>query len=86
MGYAQSLWIYLILTFGIVVVPGHAFLAWRKERDGDWDFLETVLVGTQAFGEAHKAGAAAYASFVASGQAKIHDIAQLRKDGYFPLL
>lgn len=39
---------------GIVLVPGHAYLAWRP-RPGvpdDWEFVETTMIGTASFDEA----------------------------------
>jgi hypothetical protein len=37
----------------IVVVPGHAFLAWETWRDsGVWKYLETTMIGTHTFEEA----------------------------------
>lgn len=45
------------LNPAIVLVPGHAFLAWeRTENTGDWDYLETTLIGTSSFENAHRAG------------------------------
>ena len=59
------------LNPGIVVVPGHAFLAWEKKRsqpaDGgpgpdwaalkdDWDYLETTMIGSQDFETANQRG------------------------------
>lgn len=45
------------LNPGIVLVPGHAFLAWEQtEESGDWDYLETTLIGAKTFEEAHRAG------------------------------
>jgi hypothetical protein len=38
------------LSPGIVLVPGHAFVAWRKEQDGDeWEYLETTMIATHDF-------------------------------------
>jgi hypothetical protein len=37
----------------IVLVPGHAFLAWETWRDsGEWKYLETTMTGSNAFEEA----------------------------------
>jgi hypothetical protein len=45
------------LSPAIVLVPGHAFVAWEtwKESD-DWRFLETTMIGTKSFEEACTAG------------------------------
>jgi len=45
------------LNPGIVLVPGHAFLAWEiQERSGNWDYLETTLVSSKSFAEAQQVG------------------------------
>jgi len=45
------------LNPGIVLVPGHALLAWETEDGGgQWDYLETTMIGTQDYETAHKAG------------------------------
>lgn len=59
------------LSPGIVIVPGHAFLAWEKRRspaaaDGpqpdwetykdDWDYLETTMIGSHDFEAANQRG------------------------------
>ena len=45
------------LNPGLVLVPGHAFLAWEMQ-DGtrEWDYLETTMVGTDDFAAAQTAG------------------------------
>jgi hypothetical protein len=38
------------LSPGIALVPGHAFVAWKNEQDGDeWKFLETTMIATHDF-------------------------------------
>lgn len=45
------------LNPGFVFVPGHAFLAWEKEEEsGEWDYVETTMIGTDVFEEAVKSG------------------------------
>jgi hypothetical protein len=45
------------LNPGIVLVPGHAFLAWEtQDGSGDWDFLETTMIGSDDFAAAHNSG------------------------------
>jgi hypothetical protein len=44
------------LNPGIVLVPGHAFLAWQSERGSRWDYLETTMIAGHTFGEARAAG------------------------------
>lgn len=41
----------------IVLVPGHAFLAWEtRERSDDWDYLETTMLGSDPFERAQAQG------------------------------
>ncbi|MFC1879588.1 hypothetical protein ACFLZW_06700 [Chloroflexota bacterium] len=42
----------------LVVVPGHAFVAWEtwKDAPGQWKYLETTMIGSHSFLEAHQAG------------------------------
>lgn len=42
----------------IVVVPGHAFVAWEpwSDKAGDWRFLETTMIHDFAFDDACKSG------------------------------
>ncbi len=52
------------LNPGLVLIPRHAFLAWEKWRDsGDWDYLETTMIGTHDFEAANAAGRACAARF-----------------------
>lgn len=45
------------LNPGIVLVPGHAFLAWQPTRNsGEWDFLETTLISSGDFEAANTRG------------------------------
>jgi hypothetical protein len=44
------------LNPGIVLVPGHAFLAWQPEQGGRWDYLETTMIADHTFGEAQAMG------------------------------
>jgi len=38
------------LSPGIVLVPGHAFVAWKKDLEGDeWEYLETTMIATHDF-------------------------------------
>jgi hypothetical protein len=47
------------LNPGIVLVPGHAFLAWQPRRDTEeWDFLETTLINRGDFEAANARGRA----------------------------
>jgi hypothetical protein len=41
----------------LVLVPGHAFVAWEKWRGSDeWDYLETTMIGTHEFEAARERG------------------------------
>jgi hypothetical protein len=43
----------LSMSPAIVVVPGHAFVAWETWQDsGEWRYLETTMIGTSTFEEA----------------------------------
>jgi hypothetical protein len=45
------------LNPGIVLVPGHALLAWETgEGSGSWEYLETTMIGTSEFAVAQQAG------------------------------
>jgi hypothetical protein len=45
------------LNPGLVLVPGHAFLAWEtQDASGEWDFLETTMIGSHDFAAAHDSG------------------------------
>jgi len=47
------------LNPGIVLVPGHAFLAWETQNgSAQWDYLETTMIGSHDFQAAHEAGRA----------------------------
>lgn len=48
------------LNPGLVIVPGHAFLAWQSWSDesSDWRYLETTMIGSGTYEEAAAAGAA----------------------------
>jgi hypothetical protein len=49
------------LSPAIVLVPGHAFLAWETWQDSDeWRYLETTLIGTADFDAACQTGQRQY--------------------------
>jgi len=43
------------LSTAIMLVPGHAFLAWQVQDGGAWDYLETTLLATSDFEDAQQA-------------------------------
>jgi hypothetical protein len=46
------------LNPAIVVVPGHAFVAWETwDNSGEWDYLETTMIGSDEFDAARQSGA-----------------------------
>ena len=55
------------LNPALVIVPGHAFVAWSTWADatGVWQFLETTMVGTDTFEEARTMGDANAARYKA---------------------
>jgi hypothetical protein len=67
---------------GIVLIPGHAFVAWRKQRGGDWDFLETTMTASHGFGEAAAVGRLTEKKYP---QRQILDVTELRAQGHVPL-
>jgi hypothetical protein len=48
------------LSPALVIIPGHALVAWEKwEKEGEWDYLETTMIGgTQTFAQARDSGRA----------------------------
>lgn len=45
------------LSPAIVVVPGHALVAWETGPDTEkWEYLETIMIGTHSFDDAWKSG------------------------------
>jgi len=75
------------LSPAIVLVPGHAIVAWRPEEAGDrWSFLETTLVGTDTFEVACTEGKRVMARFAASASAtQILAVDELRARGIAPM-
>jgi hypothetical protein len=57
------------LNPAIVLVPGHAFLAWETQSGSQsWDYLETTLIGSKEFEEAQRVGRLQAKKFQASSQ------------------
>jgi hypothetical protein len=56
---------------GIVLVPGHAFLAWETSKlGGAWDYLETTMMGTYEFEDANRAGRALAENYATAARRK----------------
>jgi hypothetical protein len=82
----------------LVIVPGHAFVAWRTWQDlDDYEFLETTLTGTEDFEAALETGRRQYEEaeargyferqlFDASGFARLIDVAACRAKQIYPLM
>ena len=53
------------LNPALVIVPGHAFVAWETWSDepDEWDFLETTMIGSHSFEEARTSGEATAARY-----------------------
>jgi hypothetical protein len=82
----------------LIIVPGHAFVAWRTWQDlDDYEFLETTLTGTEDFEAALEGGRRQYEEakakgyfqrelFDASGFARLIDVAACRAKQIYPLM
>jgi hypothetical protein len=79
------------LNPGIVIVPGHAFLAWETWRNNnEWRYLETTMVGSDPFDAACQQGDQTAERWQALGQAaqnmfKRWSLRDLRAMGIMPL-
>lgn len=74
------------LSPAIVLIPGHAFVAWRVQRNGAWNFLETTMTGSHEFDRAKEMGSSTVKRLEQQGTSyNILDVANLRGDGYLPL-
>jgi hypothetical protein len=81
------------LHAGIVLVPGHAFVAWEKWRHSDeWDYLETTMIGTHDFAAAHASGRDQYTRWFAQRaraggdpRVRLLKLNNLRATGIWPM-
>ncbi len=74
------------LHAGIVLVPGHAFVAWEKWRGSDeWDYLETTMIGTHDFIVANACGRDLYQRWSDRSSARLLKLDDLRSDGIWPM-
>jgi hypothetical protein len=71
----------------IVLVPGHAFLAWETWRDsGEWKFLETTMIGTHTFEQACASAERTAAAYQELERLTILSLKELRtKYGILPM-
>jgi hypothetical protein len=80
------------LHAGIVLVPGHAFVAWEKWRRSDeWDYLETTMIGTHDFAAANARGRELHTKWSARKQldgcpaARLLKLNDLRAENIWPM-
>jgi hypothetical protein len=77
------------LNAAIVLVPGHAFVAFeRTPGSEDWDYVETTLLGSGSFADAQQAAqrTARWFGGSRSAQLSILPLAKLRTEhGIFPM-
>ncbi|MBN1640123.1 MAG: hypothetical protein JXA09_02715 [Anaerolineae bacterium] len=67
------------LNPAIVIVPGHAFLAWETWRDsGKWKYVETTMIGTHGFEQACTSAEGTAAHYCARKQLKMYPLNELR--------
>jgi hypothetical protein len=67
----------------IVLVPGHAFLAWETWRDGDggsnqWRYLETTMIGSSTFEQACASAEHTAGVYESRGQLRMWPLTKLR--------
>jgi hypothetical protein len=63
----------------LVLIPGHAFVAWETWRDsGQWRYLETTMIGSNSFEEACASAETTAGSYQASQQLRLWPLAELR--------
>lgn len=77
------------LNPAIVLIPGHAFLAYEEiAYSGRWEFVETTLLGSAPFAEAKRVGCETADSFLSRGSSRltILSVPKLRTDhAIFPM-
>jgi hypothetical protein len=67
------------LNPAIVIVPGHAFLAWETWRNsGEWKYVETTMIGSHAFDQACGSATVTAARYEARKQLKMYPLNELR--------
>ena len=81
------------LHAGIVLIPGHAFVAWEKwPETEEWDYLETTMIGTADFAAANARGREQYqrwfgrkAAGAGGAKAVLLGLNELRKAKVWPM-
>jgi len=63
----------------IVLVPGHAFLAWETERNKNtWHYLETTMIGSSTFEQACTSAEKTAEFYKSSGNLRMWSLTELR--------
>ncbi len=76
------------LNPGIVLVRGHAFVAWEAwQGSNEWRFLETTMIGTNSFQDACESGQRQYEQYAKFNRdrIKLHSLRDLRTRGIWPM-
>ena len=76
------------LNAALVLVPGHAFVAWEAwEGSDDWRFLETTMIGGHDFEAACLSGERQHeqAKLFDSARLVMHRLGDLRARGIWPM-
>lgn len=76
------------LNAALVVIPGHAFVAWEAWRNtDDWRFLETTKIGTDDFDAACRSGQQTHDAYKSKtpSSLRMHRLADLRARGIWPM-
>ena len=76
------------LNPAIVLVPGHAFVGWEAWEDaGEWQFLETTMVGSHDFEAACRSGRKQHDEYreYNPDRLTVHALADLRSRGIWPM-
>jgi hypothetical protein len=76
------------LNAALVVVPGHALVAWEAWHDtGDWRCLETTLIGSADFDAACRSGQQIHDVYKSTSPSPLlmHPLADLRARGIWPM-
>jgi hypothetical protein len=74
------------LLAGIVIIPRHAFVAWKPTRYpalDDWEYLETTMISTSDFEAARSRGRLLATQY--AGQKKLLPLYELRRQGIVPM-
>jgi hypothetical protein len=76
------------LNASLVLVPGHAFVAWETwDGSGKWQCLETTMMGEGVFEDACQSGQEQYDRFRAASKALVtrHRLQDLRHRHIWPM-